>query len=131
LLKYKDKLFTFIEYDGVPWNNNNAEHAIKAFARYWEYAQGMISEKGLSDYLVLLSLYQSCKYKGVSFLKFLKSGMRDMDDFCKRGKPGRGQGLPAIQLYPKGFTPPHVLRGAKKRRLGEGATEAENAVEPG
>ena len=24
------KLFTFLDYDNVPWNNNNAEHAIKA-----------------------------------------------------------------------------------------------------
>ena len=32
LLKYQEKLFTFIHYDGVPWNNNNAEHAIKQFA---------------------------------------------------------------------------------------------------
>jgi hypothetical protein len=31
--KNRDKLFTFLRYDGVPWNNNNAEHAIKAFAR--------------------------------------------------------------------------------------------------
>jgi hypothetical protein len=129
LMKYKDKLFTFIEYDGVPWNNNNAEHAIKAFARYREYAQGMISEKGLGDYLVLLSLYQSCRYRGMSFLKFLKSGMRNVDDFCKRGKPGRGQGLPAIQLYPKRFTPPHLLWGKKKRRVGKDATEGEDSIE--
>ena len=31
--KNRDKLFTFLDHDGVPWNNNNAEHAIKAFAR--------------------------------------------------------------------------------------------------
>src|SRR5215468_6598565 len=31
--KNRDKLFTFLDYDGIPWNNNNAEHAIKAFAR--------------------------------------------------------------------------------------------------
>src|SRR5437879_5136153 len=30
--KNRDKLFTFLDYDGIPWNNNNAEHAIKAFA---------------------------------------------------------------------------------------------------
>ena len=30
-----------------------------------------MSEEGLSDYLVLLSIYQTCKYRGVSFLKFL------------------------------------------------------------
>src|SRR5262249_18855126 len=29
LLKYCGKLFTFLDHDGVPWNNNNAENAIK------------------------------------------------------------------------------------------------------
>lgn len=31
-LRNRSKLFTFLDHDGVPWNNNNAEHAIKAFA---------------------------------------------------------------------------------------------------
>src|SRR3954447_18691132 len=31
--KNRENLFTFLRYDGVPWNNNNAEHAIKSFAR--------------------------------------------------------------------------------------------------
>ena len=25
--KYGERLFTFLDHDGVPWNNNNAEHA--------------------------------------------------------------------------------------------------------
>ena len=29
----KDKLFTFLDYDNVPWNNNNAEHAVHGFVR--------------------------------------------------------------------------------------------------
>lgn len=32
--KSGEKMFTFMEHDGVPWNNNNAEHAIKRFANY-------------------------------------------------------------------------------------------------
>jgi len=28
LERNRTKLFTFLDYDGVPWNNNNAEHAI-------------------------------------------------------------------------------------------------------
>jgi hypothetical protein len=31
LVKYQDKLFTFIKHDKVPWNNNNAENAIRRF----------------------------------------------------------------------------------------------------
>lgn len=32
LEKNRHCLFTFLDFDGVPWNNNNAEHAIKSFA---------------------------------------------------------------------------------------------------
>ena len=31
--KNRDKFFTFLNYDGVPCNNNNAEHAVRAFTR--------------------------------------------------------------------------------------------------
>ena len=30
--KNRNTMFTFLDFDDVPWNNNNAEHAIKAFA---------------------------------------------------------------------------------------------------
>ena len=31
LTKNRQKLFTFLRYDSVPWNNNNAEHAVKEY----------------------------------------------------------------------------------------------------
>ena len=34
MLKYNVQMFMFLDYDGIPWNNNNAEHAIKHFAKY-------------------------------------------------------------------------------------------------
>ena len=43
--KYGKRLFTFLDYDGVPWNNNYAEHAIKAFARYRRFADGRFKPK--------------------------------------------------------------------------------------
>ncbi|GAI28778.1 unnamed protein product, partial [marine sediment metagenome] len=55
LIKYKTKLFTFLDHDDIPWNNNNVEHAIKYFAKYRRLVNGRIIEKGLNDYLVLLS----------------------------------------------------------------------------
>jgi len=64
--KNRDKLFTFLAYDGVPWNNNNAEHAIKQFAHYRILVDGQMTEAGLNNYLVLLSVYQTCVYKGSS-----------------------------------------------------------------
>jgi hypothetical protein len=71
--KNEEKLFSFLNYDGVPWNNNNAEHALKHFAVYRRRVNGTFSEKGLNSYLVLLSIYQTCKYKNISFHKYLLS----------------------------------------------------------
>lgn len=81
--KNKEKLFTFLEHDGVPWNNNNAEHAIKAFAMLRHVIKGVTSEKGLRDYLIMLSICETCKYKKVDFLDFLLSGERDIGAFVK------------------------------------------------
>ncbi|MBE0539850.1 MAG: IS66 family transposase [Verrucomicrobia bacterium] len=81
--KNRDKLFTFLEHDGVPWNNNNAEHAVKAFALLRDVLRGSSTRKGLEDYLVLLSVCQTCKYMGVDFLDFLRSGEQDIHAFAE------------------------------------------------
>jgi hypothetical protein len=79
----KNSLFTFLDYDGVPWNNNNAEHAIKSFALLRRIITGVTTEKGIREYLVLLSICQSCKYMGVDFLDFLRSGEKDIHAFAE------------------------------------------------
>jgi transposase len=84
LEKNRDKLFTFLEYDGVPWNNNNAEHAVKPFAALRHIIGGVTTEKGLREYLVLLSICETCKYIGVDFLEFLRSGEKDIHSFADR-----------------------------------------------
>jgi Transposase IS66 family len=104
LIKYQDKLFTFIKHDGVPWNNNNAENAIRRFAYYREDSAGRLTEKGLKDYLVLLSICHTCHYKGINFLKFLLSRERDIDAFCQH--PRRRRRSPIIEVYPKGIVRP-------------------------
>jgi hypothetical protein len=112
LLKNRDKLFTFFQYDGVPWNNTIAENAIKRFASYRENTVGMMREEGLKDYLVLLSLCQTCRYRGMSFLKFLLSRERDID--ACRGKGRARRRLPLIEVYTKGFIPPHFVKLRQK-----------------
>lgn len=104
LVKYQDKLFTFLGHDGVPWNNNNAENAIRQFAYFRDGNPGRLQEAGLKDYLVLLGLYQTCRYRGVSFLKFLLSRERDIDAFCRR--PCRKRRSHLIEVYPKGVARP-------------------------
>jgi hypothetical protein len=82
LQKNRNTMFTFLDFDDVPWNNNNAEHAIKAFASLRRVFEGTATEKSLHEFLVLLSLCETCKYKNVDFLDFLRSGSKDIDDFA-------------------------------------------------
>jgi hypothetical protein len=121
LLKNRDKLFTFIQHDGVPWNNNNAENAIKRFAYYREDTIGVMKEAGLKDYLVLLSLCHTCRYRGISFLKFLLSRERDLDAFGTRRRARRRGSV--IEVYPKGFVPPLTLLRDKAAKQSSGSTQ--------
>jgi predicted RecB family nuclease len=85
----RDRLFTFLQYDGVPWNNNNAEHAIKAFARLRDVISGSSTRKGVDEYLTLLSVSETCRYRGVDFLDFLRSGEKDVATFVSSCAPKR------------------------------------------
>lgn len=125
LVKYQNKLFTFLHHDGIPWNNNNAEHALKRFAYYRELSDGMLTEVGLSEYLVLLSINVTCKYKEVSFLQFLMSREKDIDVFLKSGRQRRSSS--AVELLPDGFVfsrrkkrPPDWDQGHRRLDKGKG-----------
>jgi len=124
LIRNRDKLFTFIHQDGIPWNNNNAEHAIKHFAYYREINNRIITESGLENYLILLSICQTCSYKGIDFLKFLLSKELDISAFSRR----QHQRIPLedIELYPDGYIPQHMrYRRRKKEALTSNKNEAE------
>jgi hypothetical protein len=84
VLKYRAKLYTFLDYDGVPWNNNNAENAIKQFASRRAVMRTPFTETGIRDYLLLLSIYQTLRYRKASFWKFLLSGETDIEAFAGR-----------------------------------------------
>ena len=77
--KNREKLFVFLEHDGVPWNNNNAEHAIKRFAFLRKVIGGSSTAKGIKEYLILLSVCETLRLRGLSVLKFFMSGAVDVD----------------------------------------------------
>ena len=66
-------MFTFLDDDGVPWNNNNAEHAIKRFAKYRRNTDGYFTERSLQEYLVLATVFETCEFNNINILKFLLS----------------------------------------------------------
>jgi hypothetical protein len=89
-LRYRESLFRFLDEDGIPWNNNMAERAIRHLA-----VQRKISctlyPRGAIDYLVLLGIAQTCRFQKKSFLHFLLSEQIDVDQFqtAKRIKISR------------------------------------------
>ena len=89
--KYGVKMFTFLDHDGVPWNNNNAEHAIKRLAKYRRDNDGRHSERTLKDYLVLASVFETCEFNGVNVLKFLLSKEQTVDGLRRMGGRKKGQ----------------------------------------
>lgn len=83
ILKYRDELFLFINIDGIPWNNNNAEFAIKQFAVYRNYLNGLLTENGLEAYLVLISIFSTCSLRKINFFDFLLSKESIINDYVK------------------------------------------------
>jgi predicted RecB family nuclease len=86
LQRNKTRLFTFLNYDNVPWNNNNAEHAIKSFSALRSVIEGTINENGIRNYLTLLSVQQTCVYRDIDFFGFLRSDETEIAGYAgKRG----------------------------------------------
>ena len=81
-------MFTFLDHNGVPWNNNNAEHAIKRFAKYRRDNDGRFSEKTVKEYLILSSVFETCEFNNVNVLKFLLSKERTVESLT-RARYGR------------------------------------------
>jgi hypothetical protein len=79
--KYKEKLFVFLDYDGVPWNNNVAENAVKVIASRRKIMGTAFTEDGIKDYLILLSIYQTLRYRNASLWTFLLSGETSIEAF--------------------------------------------------
>jgi hypothetical protein len=71
--------------DNIPWNNNNAETAIKSFAAHRRIVDGNFTENSIHKYLTLMSIKQTCRYRGIRFLDFLKSGEKNIDRYSRKG----------------------------------------------
>ena len=88
-------------------------NATKRIRAYREDVGRTVKKAGLTEHLVLLSLYQTCRARDVSFLKFLLSRESNLDAFIGKRQRRRA---PRIELYPKGYLPSAIvsLRRAKR-----------------
>ena len=79
--KNQDKLFVFLNYDGVNWNNNAAENAIKHLAKWRRLVSGRITATGLKQYCMFLTISVTCRLRDISYFRFLLSEKRDLNNF--------------------------------------------------
>ena len=79
-VRYRESLFRFLDEDGISWNNNMAERAIRHLAVQRKIS-GPLYRRGAVDYLKLLGIAQTCRFQEKSFLKFLLSKEIDVDRF--------------------------------------------------
>jgi hypothetical protein len=80
--RYRDSVFCFLDAEGVPWNNNAAERALRHLAIQPRISSAS-SRKGANHYLRLLAIAQTCRFQKKSFLRFLSSGCVDVDKYNK------------------------------------------------
>jgi predicted RecB family nuclease len=83
--RYRGSLFTFLTQDGIPWENNMAERAIRQLAVQRKIS-GYFFKRVAPQYLLLLAISQTCRFQGKSFLKFMLSKETDLDSF-RRMRP--------------------------------------------
>ena len=78
--KYREKLFVFLYIDGIPWNTNAAERAIRHLAVQRKIS-GYFGQASTPYYLRLFGVTQTCRFQNKSLLQFLLSGEKDIDKF--------------------------------------------------
>ncbi len=82
-IRYQVSLFNFINHNGVNWQNNTAERALRHICTQRKIS-GTFFESLAPHYLRLVGIMQTCRFQGKSFWKFLLSKEKDIDQFGKR-----------------------------------------------
>ena len=75
LWKRRKTLFTFLVEPGVAWHNNDAETQIRQGVLYRKISGGRRSWSGAWALERLLSIYRTCRKRGLEFVKVLKDAL--------------------------------------------------------
>ncbi|UCF84375.1 MAG: IS66 family transposase [Desulfobacteraceae bacterium] len=82
--RQQPRILTFVEHPGVPCHNNFAEYLIRTGVLKRKVSGGSLSSEGANAYSILLSIYVTCKLRGISFPKFIGESLRH---YIRTGKP--------------------------------------------
>lgn len=70
LRRERDMLFTFLEEDGVDWNNNAAERALRSSVVIRKITYGNQSDEGAHAHAVLMSVRETCNLRKENFFDY-------------------------------------------------------------
>ena len=82
--RQQPRILTFVEHPDVPFHNNYAEYLIRIGVLKRKISGGSVSAECAQAYAILLSIYTTCKLRGISFPQFLKQSLKH---YIKTGKP--------------------------------------------
>jgi hypothetical protein len=82
--RQQPRILTFVEHPETPFHNNFAEYLIRIGVLKRKISGGSVSAEGAEAYAILLSIYTTCKLRGISFPKFLKESLKH---YVRSGKP--------------------------------------------
>jgi len=77
LRRHQDELFVFLDHDGVPFENNHAERAIRPAVIIRKNSQSNRSVRGACTQTTLMSVYRTLKQRGCEPLDTLVRAMRN------------------------------------------------------
>jgi len=82
--RQQPRILTFVEHPQAPFHNNFAEYLIRIGVVKRKISGGSVSAEGAEAYAILLSIYSTCKLRGISFHKYLKESLKH---YIKTGQP--------------------------------------------
>ena len=88
-VRYQDSLFVFLTEDGIPWQNNTAERAIRLFAIQRGVSQSPFQDTTTHHYLMLLGIRQTCRFRNRSATQNFTLANMSFDGIpCRHGNAG-------------------------------------------
>jgi len=82
--RQEPRILTFVEHPGAPCHNNYGEFLIRIGVLKRKISGGSASAEGANAYAVLLTIYVTCRLRGISFPKYMKESLRH---YIRTGKP--------------------------------------------
>ena len=82
--RQQPRILTFVEHPGAPCHNNYGEFLIRIGVLKRKISGGSVSAEGANAYAILLTIYVTCKLRGISFPKYMK---KSLQHYISTGKP--------------------------------------------